>query len=152
MTRTECIQIMAMLGAFYSGGKNNPKLQAEAWYLILGKYPYRIAEQAVLHFAENDTREYATFPTVGKIVEAIKAEQKRIDKPIREIIRNISYGRDYIQLTNDAKALISEEAYGEWLDMNAEDFANKSNILADVLKGNQQMMLESNYGKDQQQR
>lgn len=148
MTKTECIKIMAMLGAFYSGGKNDPKMQAEAWYLILGKYPYRIAEQAVLHFAENDTREYATFPTVGKIVEEIRAEQKRIDKPIGEIIRNISYGRDYVQLSKEAKALIDEEVYGEWLKMNAEDFANKSDILADLLKGNRQMMLESVYGKD----
>lgn len=148
MTETECIKIMAMLGAFYSGGKNDPKMQAKAWYLILGKYPYRIAEQAVLHFAENDTREYATFPTVGKIVEEIRAEQKRIDKPIGEIIRNISYGRDYVQLSREAKALIGEEVYGEWLNMNAEDFANKSDILADLLKGNQQMMLESKYGKD----
>ena len=148
MTKAECIKIMAMLGAFYSGGKNDPKMQAEAWYLILGKYPYRIAEQAVLHFAENDTREYATFPTVGKIVEGIRAEQKRIDKPIGEIIRNISYGRDYVQLSREAKALIGEGTYGEWLNMNAEDFANKSDILADLLKGNQQMMLESKYGKD----
>lgn len=148
MTETECIKIMAMLGAFYSGGKNDPKMQAKAWYLILGKYPYRIAEQAVLHFAENDTREYATFPTVGKIVEEIRAEQKRIDKPIGEIIRNISYGRDYVQLSREAKALIREGVYDEWLNMNAEDFANKSDILADLLKGNQQMMLESKYGKD----
>ena len=139
---------MAMLGAFYSGGKNDPKMQAEAWYLILEKYPYRIAEQAVLHFAENDTREYATFPTVGKIVEGIKAEQTRIDKPIGEIIRNISYGRDYIQLTKEAKMLIGEETYEEWLNMNAEEFANKSNILADLLKGNQQMLLENKYGKN----
>lgn len=148
MTKTECIKIMAMLGAFYSGGKNDPEMQAKAWYLILGKYPYRIAEQAVLHFAENDTREYATFPTVGKIVEEIRAEQKRIDKPIGEIIRNISYGRDYVQLSKEAKALIDEEVYDEWLKMNAEDFANKSDILADILKGNRQMMLENVYGKD----
>lgn len=148
MTKVECIQIMAMLGAFYSGGKNDPKLQAEAWYLILGKYPYRIAEQAVLHFAENDTRDYATFPTVGKIVAEIRAEQGRIDKPIGEIIRNISYGRDYVQLSKEAKTLIDEEAYGEWLKMNAEDFANKSGILVDLLKGNRQTMLENVYGKD----
>lgn len=147
MTETECIKIMAMLGAFYSGGKNDPKLQAKAWYLILGKYPYRIAEQAVLHFAENDTREYATFPTVGKIVEGIKAEQSRIDKPIGEIIKNISYGRDYIQLSKEAKALIGEEVYKDWLAMDAEEFANKSNLLADLLKGNQRMMLESKYGE-----
>lgn len=148
MTKVECIQIMAMLGAFYSGGKNDPKLQAEAWYLILGKYPYRIAEQAVLHFAENDTREYATFPTVGKIVAEIKAEQMKIDKPVKEIVRNISYGRDYAQLTDNAKVLISEELYNDWLDMDAEEFAYKADALSDFLKGNQQMMLENKYGEN----
>ena len=148
MTKAECIKIMAVLGAFYSGGKNDPKMQAEAWYLILGKYPYRVAEQAVLHFAENDTREYATFPTVGKIVAEIKAEQMKIDKPVKEIVRNISYGRDYAQLTDNAKVLISEELYNDWLDMDAEEFAYKADALSDFLKGNQQMMLENAYGKD----
>lgn len=146
MDKTETIKIMAMLGAFYSGGKNDPKMQAEAWHLILSKYPYRVAEQAVLHFAENDTREYATFPTVGKIVAEIKAEQARIDKPVREIIRNISYGREYAQLTNDAKTIINEESYGEWLSMDAEEFANKSDAIANAIKGNRQMLLESSYG------
>lgn len=142
MTKTECIKIMAMLGAFYSGGKNDPKLQAEAWYLILGKYPYRIAEQAVLHFAENDTREYATFPTVGAIVAEIKAEQKRIEKPINEIIRAIAYGYDYTQLSTEARALIEEGAYKEWLAMDAEEYAGKMSILSEILKGNQQKLLE----------
>lgn len=148
MTKQETIRIMAMLGAFYSGSKNDPKLQAEAWHLILGKYPYRVAEQAVLHFAENDTREYATFPTVGKIVTEIKAEQLRMNQPIQEVIRSISYGREYTQLTENAKALVSEELYNDWLGMNAEDFAYKSNSLANLLKGNQKMMLESNYGEN----
>lgn len=146
MTKTETIKIMAMLGAFYSGSKNDPKLQAEAWHLILGKYPYRVAEQAVLHFAENDTREYGTFPTVGTIVAEIKTEQARIDKPVREIIMNISYGREYAQLTNDAKAIISEESYDEWLSMNAEEFASKSDVIASAIKNNQQTLLESSYG------
>ena len=148
MTKQETIGIMAMLGAFYSGSKNDPKLQAEAWHLILGKYPYHVAEQAVLHFAENDTREYATFPTVGKIVAEIKAEQLRMNQPIQEIIRSISYGREYTQLTENAKALVSEELYNDWLGMNAEDFAYKSNTLANLLKGNQKMMLESKYGEN----
>lgn len=144
MTKTETIQIMAMLGAFYSGGKNDPKLQAEAWHLILGKYPYRVAEQAVLHFVENDTREYATFPAVGKIVEEIKKEQERINKPIGEIVKNISYGREYAYLTNEAKALISEEKYNAWLNIDAEVFANNSNSLTKELKGTQYMLLENN--------
>lgn len=142
MTKTECIKIMAILGAFYSGGKNDPKLQAEAWYLILGKYPYHIAEQAVLHFAENDTREYATFPTVGAIVAEIGKEQMRIEKPIREITRAIAYGYDYMQLSPVAKGLIGEERYNEWLAMDAEEYASKMDVLSNSLKDYQQKMLE----------
>ena len=147
MTKEECIKIMAMLGAFYGGGKTDPKMQAEAWYLILGKYDYRIAEQAVLHFAENDTRDYATFPAVGKIVAEIKAMQLLINKPINEIINGVSYGRDYRQLSDDAQDLISERAYGEWLSMNAETFAKNIPTYREALKGNQQRLLTD--GKDQ---
>lgn len=142
MTKDETVMIMAMLGAFYSGGKNDPKMQAEAWYLILGKYPYRLAEQAVLHFAENDTREYATFPTVGAIVTEIKAEQMRMEKPIKEIVRAIAYGYEHAQLSDGAKQLISEEMYNEWLAMDAEEYGSKMDMLADILKGNQQNLLE----------
>ena len=148
MTKEETIKIMAMLGAFYSGGKNDPKAQARAWHLILAKYPYGVAEQAVLHFAENDTRDYATFPTVGTIVAEIRKEQSRIEKPIREIVNNISYGRDYEHLTKEAKYLIDEETYKEWLGMNAEEFAYKSPTLVSVLKGSRQALLEGNYEQD----
>lgn len=142
MTKTECIQIMAMLGAFYSGGKNDPKLQAEAWYLVLSKYPYRIAEQAVLHFAENDTREYATFPAVGVIVAEIRKCEAEMDKPIKEIVRAVAYGYDYTQLSYTARSLISEESYNEWLAMDAEEYACKMNVLADSLKSHRQKRLE----------
>lgn len=152
MTKEECVKIMAMLGAFYSGGKNDPKAQANAWYLILGKYPYHIAEAAVLHYAEHDIREYATFPTVGSIVTEIQNVQLRMDRPVQEIIRAIAYGRDYMQLTDGAKELISKDAYNEWLGMDAEEFASKTHILSDILKGNQQKYLESGNGKNKQPR
>ena len=48
MTKEECVKIMAMLGAFYSGGKNDPKIQAAAWYKILYKYDFETADKAVL--------------------------------------------------------------------------------------------------------
>lgn len=146
MTKEECVKIMAMLGAFYSGGKNDPKAQASAWYLILGKYDYSITEKAVLHFAENDTRDYATFPTVGKIVTEIKAEQFRLERPIQEIIRSVSYGYEYDKLTTDAKNLICKSLYNDWLDMDAEEFANKSGEYTEILKGKRDRLLESSNG------
>lgn len=141
MTDKETIKLMAMLNAFYAGGKGEPKLQATAWHLVLGKYDYRIASQAVIHFAENDTREYATFPPVGAIVAQIKKEIVEERKPITEIIRAVSYGRQYEQLSDNAKQLIGEDKYDSWLKMDAEEFAYNAESLANGLKENQRMLL-----------
>ena len=134
MTKQETIQIMAMLGAFYSGGKNDPRIQAEAWYLILKKYDFETAKVAVLKFAENDTRDYATFPAVGKIVEAIRIEEKARMKPIYEIKMSISHGRRYEDIDTYCKSLITKDMYNEWLSMDAELFEQKSSKLIEALK------------------
>lgn len=140
MTKEETIQIMAMLGAFYGAGKSNPQIMADGWYLILEKYDFDIARIAVLKFAENDTREYATFPAVGCIVKAIKDEMTRQKAPIKEIIRAVSYGWQYNQLTENAKQNITEERYNEWLHMDAEEFANNADAFAETLKINQKRL------------
>lgn len=141
MTKEETIMILAMLSAFYGQGKSDPKQMSTAWHLILGKYDYRIAQKAILNFAENDVREYATFPSVGRIVDAIKQEEQREYAPVRAIVRGVSYGRHYSALTDDAKALISNEKYDAWLSMNAEEFANQSEAFAESLKKTQMKML-----------
>ena len=134
MTKTETIQIMAMLGAFYSGGKNDPKIQADAWHLILQKYDFDTAKIAVLKYAENDTRDYATFPAVGKIVQAIKEEEKARMKPIREIKMAISHGKHYDDMQPYCKSLISRQMYDEWLKMDAEQFENETPRFMEALK------------------
>lgn len=133
MSKQETIMLMAMLGAFYSGGKNDPKLQAEAWYLILQKYDYQTAQKAVLNFAENDTRDYATFPAVGVIVKEIKAQELREKKPIKEVMLGVQYGKNYDELSKDAKRLIGFGKYNEWLKINAEEFAANANRYAETL-------------------
>lgn len=137
MTKEECVKILAMLGAFYGGGKTDPKAQVNAWYTILQKYPYKAAERAVINFAENDVRDYATFPAVGKIVKAIRNEMTKNDAPIREIVKAISYGRDYDYISADAKRLISESMYNEWLSIDAEEFARRCKSLSEHLRGEQ---------------
>jgi hypothetical protein len=134
MTKKETIQIMALLSAFYGAGKGNPEVMAEGWYWILEPYDYEMARRAVLTYARNDTREYGTFPTVGNIVKCIEEEMRKDQAPIKEIVRNISYGRDYSMLTAEAKSLISQERYDAWLKMDAEEFANKSMVIAETLK------------------
>lgn len=142
MTEKETVTIMAMLGAFYSGSKNDPKMQAAAWHKILYKYDYSAAEKAVLNFAENDTRDYATFPAVGKIVDAIRKQQHRETDAIKGVIRGVAYGREYGDLSNESKAIISEPKYKEWLAIDAEEFANKTDFFADQLSTGHMLMIE----------
>lgn len=134
MTKEETIKILAMLNAFYAGGKNDPNQQAAAWYLILQKYDYNVAKQAVINFAENDVREYATFPAVGVIIAEIRKCEAKMEKPIREVIHGVQVGRDYYELSAEAKVLISEPQYYEWLKINAEEFANKADEYAEILR------------------
>ena len=140
MTKNETIQIMAMLQAFYGMGKGNPEIMAEGWYLILEPYDFEIAKRAVLNYAKNDTREYGTFPTVGNIVKEIEAEMRKEQAPIKEVVRAISYGWGYDQLSKEAQANITEEHYNDWLNMDAEEFANKANALAGALKEQKKLL------------
>lgn len=140
MTKSETIQIMAMLEAFYGQGKGNPEIMAEGWYLILEPYDFEIAKRAVLNYAKNDTREYGTFPTVGNIVKEIEAEMRKEQAPIKEVVRAISYGWGYDQLSKEAKANITQEHYNDWLNMDAEEFANKANALAGTLKAQKKLL------------
>lgn len=148
MTKEETVKIMALLGAFYSGGKNDPKTQAQAWYMILYKYDYEVAKVAVLRYAENDTREYATFPAVGNIVQAIKQETIERNKPIQDIMLGVSYGRDYEQLSDEAHRLITAEQYKEWLKIDAQAFQNDSSHYADILRGVRNNLLGDDYGRN----
>lgn len=140
MTKAEAIQVMAILAGLYGQGKGNPEVMAESWYLILEPYDFEIAKKAVLNYAKTDTREYGTFPTVGNIVKEIEAEMRKEQAPIKEVVRAISYGWGYDQLSKEAKANITEEHYNDWLNMDAEEFANKANALAGTLKAQKKLL------------
>lgn len=140
MTKAEAIQVMAILAGLYGQGKGNPEVMAESWYLILEPYDFEIAKRAVLNYAKNDTREYGTFPTVGNIVKEIEAEMRKEQAPIKEIVRAISYGWGYDQLSKEAQANITQEHYNDWLNMDAEEFANKANALAGTLKAQKKLL------------
>ena len=142
MTLDETVKIMALLGSFYGAGKSNPEVMAEGWYLVLEPYDYEVAGRAVLNYAKNDVREYASFPTVGNIVRCIEEEMAKEQAPIKEVVRAISYGWGYEQLSKEAKQNISEEHYDAWLKMDAEEFANKANTLAGTLKANRTKRLK----------
>ena len=140
MVKQETIQIMAMLSGFYGQGKSNPEIMAEGWHLILEPYDFEVAYKAVLNYARNDTRDYATFPTVGNIVKEIENEMAKEQAPISEVVRAISYGWGYDQLSSEAKQLIGYTKYNDWLKMDAEEFANSAGTFAGTLKRNRKRL------------
>lgn len=149
MTKEETVKIMALLGAFYAGGKNDPQIMAQAWYMILYKYDFEIAKSAVLRYAENDKRDYATFPAVGCIVSAIKRESIERNRPITEIMRGVSYGTAYSQLSETAHKLISAEEYNAWLKIDAQAFQYDADKYADILRQKGNNLLGGSYGGNQ---
>ena len=134
MNKQETIQIMAMLGAFYGAGKSNPEVMAEGWHAILEPYEFEVARRAVLNYAKNDVRGYASFPTVGNIVKCINDEIAKDEAPVKEVVRAISYGWGYDQLSKEAKELVTPLRYDEMLKMDAEEFANNAGKVATTLK------------------
>lgn len=125
MTKEEVTKLMAILGAFYPvKNTSDARVQVNAWYALLQKYDYEIAERAVFRFAGNDNRQYATFPSVGTIIKTINDEAADITKPIYEIAKKIHYGRPYEELSDRAKVMIDEKTYKFWLKMDAEEYAS----------------------------
>lgn len=140
MTKNETLMILAMLNTFYAGGKNDPQQQVHAWYLIMGKYDFEDAKEAVLRFAENDTRQYATFPAVGLIVNEIHQIKNHKEGKVNEIMLGISYGRSYDMINSEARSLISEEKYNEWLAIDAVEFSEKAGKFRETLKQKQKLI------------
>lgn len=134
MTKQETITIMALISGLYGGGKGNPEIMAESWFVILEPYEFRHAYNAVLNYAKNDVREYASFPTVGNIVKCINDEIAKEEAPVKEVVRAISYGWGYDQLSKDAQELVTPLRYDEMLKMDAEEFANNAGKVATTLK------------------
>lgn len=141
MTKEETIKVMALLNGFYPTGKVDAKQQAFAWHLVLGKFDFNDAMAAVMHFAEHDTREYASFPSVGCIVNEISNMRIARKYAIKDVIKSISYGKDYEHLTNGGKTLISKEMYDEWSKVDAMEFAQNSDKYAEILKDTQMKLL-----------
>lgn len=133
MTKEETIKLMATINAFYAGGKNDPRAQANAWHLILKDFDYNTAFEAVINFAKHDRREYATFPAVGSIVAEIEKLTAERMKPVNEVMVNIQYGTPWHLLTPEARLLIDEELYIELLKKKPEEFFSVADDLRETL-------------------
>ena len=107
MSKKEVIKLLAIISAYYGTSKTDAETMVNAWYLLLKDYDYAVAEQAVLEYAKNDTREYSQFPKVGVVIESIKKEEQAFT-----VIRNHAYyGKEYSELSERGKKWITEERY-----------------------------------------
>lgn len=140
MTKQETIKIMAMLCAFYGQGKGDPEQMATAWHLVLQEYGYNEACAAVVDFARNDTRDYATFPAVGKIVQEIEKTRASRDRAISEVYMALAYNnKEYSDLSATAKAICPPELFTEWAyhcTRHADEFAENGAKYKAILRGN----------------
>lgn len=117
MTLNETAKLLAMISAYYGEGKSNPKTMVKAWHICLKDCDYEIAEQAVIQFAKHDAREYAVFPSVGQMLQAIKTEQM-----LPRLIHNLArQGALYSDLSERARELISEDDFYRIGKMDYED-------------------------------
>ena len=113
MNKNETLKILAMLSAYYGQGKSDAQQMASAWHLILKDYPYQDAEQAVVEFARNDVRDYATFPTVGVIIREIDTARTNARKLKNKAWNNILNTNEYDKLIEEAKEWFSREQFNE---------------------------------------
>ena len=143
MTKQETIVILAMLSAYYGEGKSDPEQMVAAWYVILKDYDFATAQVAVVNFAKTDYRDYATFPSVGKIVQAIDAERMK-----RRAVFNAALAeKPYEELDSRYQEIITEDQY-KWMLTKSYDelFKQKDRILEGMMP-KALPELESAYGR-----
>lgn len=143
MTVQETIVILAMLSAYYGEGKSDPEQMVPAWHVILKDYDFATAQIAVVNFAKTDYRDYATFPSVGKIVQAIDAERLK-----RRAVFNAALSeKPYEELDNQYREIVTEEQY-RWMVAQGYDKLNeqKERILEGMMP-KALPELESAYGR-----
>ena len=137
MTKDETIMILAMLSAYYGQGKADPNQMVSAWHLILREYEYGVAEKAVIEFARTDSRDYASFPSVGQIINAIEKQ-----KGYANLVFNSIWARqDYDTLPEGAQRLITWQRYNELKDIGYEELEQQKNIIKDEITNTQKVKL-----------
>lgn len=134
MTREEVGKVLALLSAYYDKGQRTMSVKATvvAWEYVIGQYEYNVAKRAVINFARNDTREYATFPSAGLIRKAIEEEEA-----VPRLIFNSAFrGSPYETLPPRCKEEITEQAYGDIMGNKQEDLLEHKDRIIERLKSN----------------
>lgn len=114
MTVDETIKVLSKLSAFYGEPKSDAREMAMGWHIVLKDYDFAYVDMAVIQFAMNDTRDYATFPTVGKFIQSIEHVKSTPYRLIGKARKKIPYD----SLETLEKRIIGRKAYDRMLDMD----------------------------------
>lgn len=134
MNKTETIKIMAMLSAYYGQGNANAEIMANAWHLLLCEYPYQVVEQAVMTFAKNDRRDYATFPPPGAIIKVIEDAQADRKVLANKVFNNLYNGVPYKELPPSQQEVCPEDVYQRGLDLDTEALLEKQEDFKSMIR------------------
>lgn len=139
MTKEEVGKVLALLTAYYGQGRSfDVRQMVEGWYYVIGEYDYNTAKRAVIEFARNDTREYASFPTAGSVRKAIENERNVPNKIFAKIRANTPYER----LTQKEKRYITESNYKLAQGMKEEQLLDKHTAIIEHMRGNERKLLQ----------
>lgn len=145
MTRTEVGKVLALLSAYYDKGQRSMDVKATvaAWHYVIGEYDYDVAKLAVIEYAKNDTRDYASFPSAGVIRKAIENE---LAVPNR-IFNHLRKGIPYEGITDKEKTYIGEKAYNSLMSMREEALLDYHDTFVKRIRTENGLLLEGEkYG------
>ena len=139
MTKEEVGKVLALLAAYYGQGRTfDVRQMVEGWYYIIGEYDYPTAKRAIIEYARNDTRDYASFPTAGSIRKAIENERTVPNRIFAKIRANTPYER----LSRKEKNYITETAYNKALQMREEQLLDNHKTIIEYMRGNERRLLQ----------
>lgn len=142
MEINETGKVMEVLSAFYGQGKSDTNRMLIAWHEILKDYPYEMVYQAVMEYAKNDRREYASFPAPGAIMQVIEeaeAEQKNIvNRTFYVLLHKTPYG----DMPKEQQAICDQGVYERGLKMDEEELIARQDDFKQMLRKTQKRLSE----------
>ena len=142
MEINETGKVMEVLSAFYGQGKSDTNKMLIAWHEILKDYPYSLVYQAVMTYAKNDRREYASFPAPGAIMQVIEeaeAEQKNIvNRTFYALLHKTPYG----EMPKEQQTICDQGVYERGLKMDEEELIARQDDFKRMLRKTQKRLSE----------
>ena len=133
-------KIMEVLSAFYGQGKSDTNKMLIAWHEILKDYPYSLVYQAVMTYAKNDRREYASFPAPGAIIEVIEKAEAEQHKLANRIFYALREGKPFGDLPEEQQRICDQGVYERGLQMDEEELLARADDFKRMIRKTQKRL------------